>query len=199
MNETDPRASRLDDEVAMNDADPAPSSRRGRIVAGAVVVAVLLALAAMTVQVTPWWSCNFPPSDQAAAVTAYQKDPAFSLAPPDGRLLMETATTRACDHRVPQNREESAGPQFAAVWRQYSVDRSYTVDELVALAGPEAEAAGWHYLISQHDAGMAFLRYCKAINGMTTWLDLTSLADGTPEHTSTLIVLIDGRPDNADC
>ena len=54
------------------------------------------------------------------------------------------------------------------------------------------------YQDSQGDAGGAFLWYCKAINGMTTRLEVTSLADGTADHLATFIVLIDGRPD-ADC
>lgn len=72
------------------------------------------------------------------------------------------------------------------------------MDELIALIGSGVEAAGWHYQNSQGDAGGAFLRYCKTMDGMTTRLEVTSLADGTAEHLATFIVLIDGRPD-ADC
>jgi hypothetical protein len=199
MNETDPPASRLGDEAAMNDADPVPPSRHRRIVARVLVAAALLTLTAMAVRRTPLLGCTFPPGDQAAAVTAYRKDAAFSLTPPNGRLLKETSKTRACDHRVPQNREESAGPDFATVWRQYAVDSKYTVDELVALLGPGVEAANWHYQASQGDAGGAFLWYCKAINGMTARLEVMSLADGTADHTATFTVLIEGRADNTDC
>ncbi|WP_319462738.1 hypothetical protein [Micromonospora sp. RTP1Z1] len=197
MNETDPPASRLSDEAATNDADPVPPSRHRRIVARVLVAAVLLTLTGLAVRRTPLLGCTFPPGDQAAAVTAYRKDPAFSLTPPNGRLLKEASKTRACDHRVPQNREESAGPEFATVWRQYSADRAYTVDELVALVGPDVEAAGWQYQVG--DAGDANLRYCKTINGRTARLDVTSLADGTPDHLATFIVYIDGVPDNAGC
>ncbi|MDZ5493411.1 MULTISPECIES: hypothetical protein [Micromonospora] len=158
---------------------------------------MLLTLTAMAARTTPLLGCTFPPGDQATAVTAYRKDPAFTLTPPNGRLLKEASKTRACDHRVPQNREDSAGPEFATVWRQYSVDRGYTVDELVALVGPDVEAAGWHYQAG--DAGSTNLRYCKVINERTARLDVTSLADSTADHTATFIVLIDGRPDNADC
>jgi hypothetical protein len=198
MNETDPRTSGLGDEAATNDADPAHPSRRRRIVARVLVAAVLLTLTAMAVRTTHWWGCTFPPGDQAAAVTAYRKDPAFSLTPPNGRLLKEASKTRACDYRPgSQEREESAGPEFATVWRQYLVDRGYAVNELAALVGPDVEAAGWHY--QPGDAGFTNLRYCKEINGMTARLDVTSLADGTVDHLATFIVLIDGRPDNTDC
>lgn len=183
----------------MNDADPVPPSRHRRVVARVLVAAVLLTLTAMAVRRTPLLGCTFPPGDQAAAVTAYRKDAAFSLTPPNGRLLEEASKTRACDHRVTQNWEDSAGPDFATVWRRYVVDRKYTVDELVALVGPDVEAADWHYQISQGDAGGAILRYCKAINGMTASLEVTSQADGTADHRATFTVLIDGRPDNADC
>ena len=160
---------------------------------------VLLTLTAMAVRATHWWGCNFTPRDQAAAVAAYQTDPAFALTPPNGRMLDARSKTRACDYRPgSREREESAGPDFATVWRQYAVEREYTVDDLVALVGSDVEAAGWHYQISQGDAGGAFLRYCKAINGMTTRLEVTSLADGTADHLATFIVLVDGRPD-ADC
>lgn len=197
MNETGPRASQLGDESAKNDPDPGSPSRRRRVVARVLVAAVLLTLTAMAARTTPLLGCTFPPGDQATAVTAYRKDPAFTLTPPNGRLLKEASKTRACDHRVPQNREDSAGPEFATVWRQYSVDRGYTVDELVALVGPDVEAAGWHYQAG--DAGSTNLRYCKVINERTARLDVTSLADSTADHTATFIVLIDGRPDNADC
>ncbi|MEO3781597.1 hypothetical protein ABGB16_33475 [Micromonospora sp. B11E3] len=163
------------------------------------MAAALLTLAAMAVQTTRWWGCNSTPDDQAAAVTAYQKDPAFSLTPPNGRLLKETSNTRACDHRPgSREREEAAGPEFATVWREYNVDRSYALGELIALVGPDIEAAGWRFVIHQGDAGGAFLRYCKTINRMTAWLEIRSMADGAPDHAATFTVLIDGRPDNAD-
>lgn len=198
MTGTDPHASQLGDGMAANADDPVPASRHRRIVVRVLVAAVLLTLTATAVRTTRWWGCMFPPGDQAAAVTAYRKDPAFALTPPNGRLLEETSKTRACDHRPgSREREESAGPEFATVWRQYSVDRPYTADELAALVGPDVEAAGWR----QHmgDAGDGNLRYCKAINGMTARLDVTSLPDGTADHLATFIVLIEGRPDSADC
>ena len=34
---------------------------------------------------------------------------------------------------------------------------------------------------------------------MTAWLEVTSQADGTADHRASFTVLIDGRPDNADC
>ncbi|MEU5726691.1 hypothetical protein ABZ783_33435 [Micromonospora sp. NPDC047738] len=198
MTESDPRASQPGDEAATNDDDPALPSRHRRIVVQVLVATVLLTLTAMAVRTTRWWGCTFPPGDQAAAVTAYRKDPAFSLAPPNGRLLEETSKTHACDHRTgSREREEAAGPEFATVWRQYSADRAYTADELAVLVGPDVQAAGWQYQVG--DAGEGNVRYCKTFNGMATRLDVTSLPDGTPDHRATFIVLIDGRPESTDC
>lgn len=198
MNETGPRPSRLGDESATNDPDPGSPSRRSRIVVRVLVAAAVLTLTGMAVRATSWWGCAFPPGDQAAAVTAYRNDPAFSLTPPTGRLLKEASKTRACDYRPGSwEREEAAGPEFATVWRQYRVDRGYTVDELAALVGPDVETAGWQY--QPGDAGFANLRYCKEINGMTARLEVTSLADSTADDLATFIVLIDGLPDTANC
>ncbi|MEH1012686.1 hypothetical protein V6U90_06140 [Micromonospora sp. CPCC 206060] len=200
MNETAPRASQPGDQSAKNDADPSAPSRRRRIVVRVLVAATLLTLTGMAVRTTRWWGCNFTPGDQAAAVAAYRKDPAFLLAPPNGRLFEEMSKTRACDYRPGSwEREESAGPEFATVWRQYTVERGYTSDELIALVGPSVTAAGWHFVIHRGNPGGAFLRYCKTINGMTARLEVSSMADGTPEHDATFIVLIDGRPDSPDC
>ncbi|MEV0606579.1 hypothetical protein AB0I61_09445 [Polymorphospora rubra] len=199
MNEPDLRASKPGEQLATNAGDSVFPPRRGRVVVGVLVAAVLLTLIAAAVRTTRWWGCNFTPGDQVAAVTAYQKDSAFSLTPPNGRLIEETSKTRACDYRPGSwEREESAGPEFATVWRRYTVDRPYTSDELIALVGPDVEAAGWHF-VHQGDSGLPLLHYCKTINRMTARLEVFSLADGTPDHAATFTVLIDGRPDNAGC
>ncbi|MFG1712455.1 hypothetical protein [Micromonospora sp. NPDC049203] len=164
------------------------------------MVAVLLTLATLSVRATRWWGCAFPPDDQTAAVAAYQRDPAFSVTPPHGRLLTEQASTRACDYRpASREREESAGPQFATVWRRYTADRSLSADELATLIGPEARGAGWRLVNHQGDAGGGLLRYCRMINGRAAWLEISSTADGTPDHAATVTVLIEGRPDEAGC
>ena len=142
--------------------------------------------------------CTFPPGDQAAAVTAYRKDPAFSLTPPNGRLLKEASKTRAVTTGYPRNRknrQDRSSNRLAPIQR----DRAYTVDELVALVGPDVEAAGWQYQVVTPAYQPAVL---QDDNGRTARLDVTSLADGTPDHLATLsscTLYIDGVPDNAGC
>ncbi|MBO4209266.1 hypothetical protein [Micromonospora echinofusca] len=197
MNEPDPRASRRGDQPVTNADAPARLLRRDRIIGRVIVAAVLVVPTTIAVTTSRWWGCNFTPGDQAAAVAAYQKDPAFSLAPPGGRLVEEKSQTRACDYRSGSwAREESAGPEFATVWRQYAVDRKYAMDELVVLVGPDVEAAGWHPTIQP---GSVFLRYCKEINKMSARLEVSSIADGGPDRTASFTVRIEGRPNNADC
>jgi hypothetical protein len=104
----------------------------------------------------------FAPPDQAAMIGMFEHDPLHSVAPEDGRLTEEKATTYECDNG---HGGSPLSPQFAQVTRLYATPAVYSAAQLDQRFTQAATSAGWLIYGEQTDgenpASYVYVRYCK--------------------------------------
>lgn len=104
----------------------------------------------------------FAPPDQAAMIHVFERDPLYSVAPKDGRLREEKATTNECDDG---HGGSPIGPRFANVTRWYTTPAVYSAAQMHQRFDQTAASAGWsiyqEYTDGENPASYVYVRYCK--------------------------------------
>jgi hypothetical protein len=138
----------------------------------------------------------FAPPDQVAMIGTFEHDPLYSVAPEDGRLKEEKATTYECDNG---HGGSPLSPAFAQATRLYATSAVYSEAQMHQRFDQAARSSGWSIYEEQTQgegiASYVYVRYCKPFGERVADAWIQSRYGFGPE----VEVSLDGRVDGSTC
>ena len=161
----------------------------------------------------PGASCS-PPGDEAGLLRSYDAEPVLSTPPVQGGPTFAYATQRYCDN---VGVDALAPADDTERWTEFRTPGSWPSKTLRARYDPVSAVSGWAYVRQADDVpgrgdtcftviihGTPYclgdgVEYCKNIDGVTSFLWVTSEFRPAENHTSHIRVAIDAQWNTRTC